>query len=161
MTISRHILPRYTFSLYCRVFRFSLLYLRTCTYADCPLLFSHHWLGAADVLLALVNPVDSTWLSQRTLSWIVYSKGLLIFILVLLDSGVLILVLGHLWSFHKPCHVPRVEKTLRKRLFCWLFSWFVPFEFGSSLLLDLLFIFTSYNSRFADEVTWQLDSVCT
>ena len=29
-----------------------------------------------------------------------YSKGLLIFILVLLDSGVLILMLGHLWSFH-------------------------------------------------------------
>ena len=60
VTISRHVLPRYTFSLYCRVFRFSLLYLRTCTYADCPLLFSHRWLGAAAVLLALVNPVDST-----------------------------------------------------------------------------------------------------
>lgn len=60
VTISRHVLPRYTFSLYCRVFRFSLLYLRTCTYADCPFLFSHRWLGAAAVLLALVNPVDST-----------------------------------------------------------------------------------------------------
>lgn len=60
MTISRHILPRYTFSPRRRVFRFRLLYLRACTYADRPpppFLFSHHWLGAADVLLALVNPV--------------------------------------------------------------------------------------------------------
>lgn len=59
MTISRHILPRYTFSLYTAVYLVFLSFIiRACTYADCPLLFSHHWLGAAAILLALVNPVD-------------------------------------------------------------------------------------------------------
>lgn len=91
-----------------------------------------------------------------------YSKGLPIFILVLLYPGVLILLRGHLLSFHIPCHVPRVEKTLRKRLFFFGFVFLIySLKFGSSLLPDLLFISPLTILGLPSKVTGQLDNVCT